>query len=261
MKEETRDHLHRFVHLLAAVYILLLYFAPFALHFSEFITPVILIDTVVSIIYFFDLFLRKNKDLALVTYIWSAIPFFLIFGFTPLALMLNVGKLLRGLRALGKLHVVHYGLEFQTALKVTLTFVSLILYFSTLIVLIEGSVNANLETFGGGLWWAIVTITTTGYGDVTPETPLGRVAASFLMLMGIGISSTIGALFVSYLLRPTERRILSEEQRVEKTERRVEKDEGEVLKLVRSIDKRVASLEQKTFRTQSNRRKRDKRRK
>ncbi|MGE0829522.1 MAG: ion channel, partial [Hyphomonadaceae bacterium] len=46
------------------------------------------------------------------------------------------------------------------------------------------------EEFGSvtrSLWWAIVTLTTVGYGDVYPETVLGRIAAGLVALAGIGI--------------------------------------------------------------------------
>lgn len=44
-----------------------------------------------------------------------------------------------------------------------------------------------------GLWWAIVTVTTVGYGDVFPVTPAGRFAAALLMLLGISLVSFITA--------------------------------------------------------------------
>lgn len=51
-----------------------------------------------------------------------------------------------------------------------------------------------------GLWWAIVTVTTVGYGDMFPITPAGRLAASILMLLGIGfvalITASVAAHFV-----------------------------------------------------------------
>jgi len=59
---------------------------------------------------------------------------------------------------------------------------ALMLYF------IEG--DAKPQAFGSitrALWWAIVTLTTVGYGDVYPETALGRVAAGIVALAGIGI--------------------------------------------------------------------------
>lgn len=48
--------------------------------------------------------------------------------------------------------------------------------------------DAQPELFGSipqSLWWAIVTLTTTGYGDVTPVTPAGRILAGFVMVSGI----------------------------------------------------------------------------
>ncbi|CCE11514.1 conserved membrane hypothetical protein [Bradyrhizobium sp. STM 3843] len=66
-----------------------------------------------------------------------------------------------------------------------------------LLVLFLGSVaeytlehEAQPATFGSvpqTLWWAVVTLTTTGYGDVVPVTPLGRVIAAMVMISGLGV--------------------------------------------------------------------------
>jgi voltage-gated potassium channel len=61
---------------------------------------------------------------------------------------------------------------------------ALILYF------IEGEIPEQQDSFGSvtrALWWAVVTLTTVGYGDVYPVTPLGRFAAALIALAGIGI--------------------------------------------------------------------------
>jgi len=61
---------------------------------------------------------------------------------------------------------------------------ALLLYF------VEGGVPGQEEEFGSvprALWWAVVTLTTVGYGDVYPVTPLGRVAAALVALVGIGV--------------------------------------------------------------------------
>ena len=52
----------------------------------------------------------------------------------------------------------------------------------------------DVRSLGDGMWWALVTITTVGYGDITPVTTLGRVIASSLMLLGLGLIATITAI-------------------------------------------------------------------
>ena len=52
----------------------------------------------------------------------------------------------------------------------------------------------DVRNLGDGIWWALVTITTVVYGDITPVTTLGRVVASSLMLLGLGLIATITAI-------------------------------------------------------------------
>ena len=52
----------------------------------------------------------------------------------------------------------------------------------------------EVRNLGDGIWWALVTITTVGYGDITPLTTVGRVVASSLMFLGLGLIATITAI-------------------------------------------------------------------
>ncbi len=64
----------------------------------------------------------------------------------------------------------------------------------------ENGVNKYVTSPLDALWWGVVTLTTVGYGDVYPVTPEGRVAASILMLLGIGLFGAITATITSYLI-------------------------------------------------------------
>ncbi len=64
----------------------------------------------------------------------------------------------------------------------------------------ENGVNDAIASPLDALWWGVVTLTTVGYGDVYPVTAEGRIAASILMLLGIGLFGAITATITSYLI-------------------------------------------------------------
>jgi voltage-gated potassium channel len=73
-------------------------------------------------------------------------------------------------------------------------------------------VEEQLGSFGDGLWWALVTATTVGYGDISPVTPQGRAVATVLMLVGIGTLGMITGSIATYFLGrhragPTNRQV------------------------------------------------------
>ena len=66
---------------------------------------------------------------------------------------------------------------------------------------VETGANPNIHNFGDGLWWALVTMTTVGYGDIVPITPLGRLIGAVLMITGIGTLGISTAAIATYLIR------------------------------------------------------------
>lgn len=71
-----------------------------------------------------------------------------------------------------------------------------------LVMLYEQNVpDATIKNYPGALWWAIVTVTTVGYGDKYPLTAGGRIVASVLMLVGIGLIGTLTATVASVFVK------------------------------------------------------------
>lgn len=62
-----------------------------------------------------------------------------------------------------------------------------------------------------GIWWAFVTATTVGYGDISPRTMYGRFIAMLLMLVGIGLIGTVTSTITSYFLRNNKKKGVSNE--------------------------------------------------
>jgi voltage-gated potassium channel len=70
----------------------------------------------------------------------------------------------------------------------------------TAIYFAESSVNEHLTSFGDAIWFAVVTVATVGYGDVTPITPEGRLAAALLIVIGITLWAAITGMITSLLV-------------------------------------------------------------
>ena len=64
--------------------------------------------------------------------------------------------------------------------------------------------GATITSFGDALWWAVVTITTVGYGDFTPVTVLGRCIAVALMLSGIAVIGVVTASVASWFVQQAQ---------------------------------------------------------
>ena len=59
---------------------------------------------------------------------------------------------------------------------------------------------SNIKNLSDGVWWAIATITTVGYGDYYPVTPLGKIIASFVMFIGLAFLTSFAGLLSSTLI-------------------------------------------------------------
>ncbi len=70
----------------------------------------------------------------------------------------------------------------------------------TSLYFLERQNNENVQTLSDGLWWAIVTLTTVGYGDISPATGLGKIVAAALMIFGMFVLALFAGIVGNTLL-------------------------------------------------------------
>jgi voltage-gated potassium channel len=69
------------------------------------------------------------------------------------------------------------------------------------IFLLEAKVNPNISTIGDGIWWALVTLTTVGFGDISPVTTSGRLVGGVLMISGMFMLALFAGIISHTLLQ------------------------------------------------------------
>lgn len=128
-------------------------------------------------------------DLIVLVFAWM--PFFsgnlALLRVVRLARIARLAKLGRFSRAAEHLHYAVTSRAYELLLTVSLALILLIVG-ATALYWAEGSIQP--EKFGSiprALWWSVVTLTTVGYGDVSPITPLGKVLAGLVAVAGIGL--------------------------------------------------------------------------
>lgn len=119
--------------------------------------------------------------------------------------------------------------------------ITLFVCFVILIVsgLLISGIDPAFETPMDGLWWAWVTVTTVGYGDLVPATTEGRIFGSILILMGIAMFSMLTASFSVFFIEQDERELSEKEER---NLQRIESLETKLENIEKQLDKTVLLL-------------------
>jgi len=127
----------------------------------------------------------------------STIPKYLslLFGGAHALVALRALRLLRVFRILKLARYIGASNNLMRAIKASKAKISVFLFFvfivsiilGTVMYLVESNQDSGFTSIPESVYWAIVTLTTVGYGDIAPVTPLGHFIAALVMIMGYGI--------------------------------------------------------------------------
>ncbi len=131
------------------------------------------------------------------------------------AVVVRALRLLRVFRIFRLVSFVRQGLVISKALRASLPKISVFLFgililvciLGSIMYLVEGSVNPTFDSIPRSVYWAIVTLTTVGYGDIAPITPFGQFLASMVMIMGYSIIAVPTGIITAESLKEAKKNI------------------------------------------------------
>ncbi|MEX0964968.1 MAG: ion transporter [Pseudohongiellaceae bacterium] len=141
------------------------------------------------------------------TYIALLYPSAVYFIVIRIMRVLRVFRILKLLRYMGEANMLYAAL-LQARRKIFVflfSVITLIVIFGALMFIIEGGDN-GFDNIPLSIYWAIVTITTVGYGDITPHTPLGQFIAAIAMICGYAIIAVPTGIIGAELMQQVQER-------------------------------------------------------
>lgn len=134
-----------------------------------------------------------------VMWLWPEISLNYVFAWRAMR-AIRVLRILKLLRFMPSLRIFWQAiLSARHQLILFYSFIAIVMViFGALMYLIEGP-KYGFTTLNASVYWAIVTVTTVGYGDITPHTPLGRIVASLLILIGYSVIAIPTGLITTHM--------------------------------------------------------------
>lgn len=226
---------------LLAVISVVLIIMDFAGKISLTTAPYFWVDNAILVIFAIDYFTRllvaKNKWQFIRSNIFdllSIIPVYNLFGIFR---VVRISRLFRLFRLLRLFRLVGLIGRLEEFLKMN----GLIyyIYISLAVIMITSAMYCVSEkvSFTTALWWSITTSTTVGYGDISPQTGLGKIAAVVDMLIGIGLIGMLTSSISSIFAKPQENETTQQLKRLREENKILEKKLNSIEEL---LQKRVS---------------------
>lgn len=182
------------------------------------------IDYVICVVFFIDFlhrFFTAKSKLEYMRWGWLDLISSIPSGIFLAGRLFRIFQIIRVIRAIRSIKLItHYFLK--NKIKSAFTSAALLAFFMIVFSAIsilrveDGHPDQNIKTAEDALWWAYVTITTVGYGDIYPVTSEGRLIAAALMTVGVGLFGTFTAYVASWFVAKKEESDEHEQQEKEK---------------------------------------------
>ena len=162
------------------------------------------VNIAIYVIFIVDLVVRAALEGRALVTVDGLIGFVKVHWLSILAVILPAFRSLRVLRVVIVLRALEPYLISRSHKLGVITGVTVpLLLFTSAVSVLEaerGAEGANIVTFADAFWWSLVSVTTVGYGDRFPVTDEGRLIATFLLVVGIGLFGALTALLASWVM-------------------------------------------------------------
>ena len=210
-----------------------------------------------TIEYILRIYCSENKRKYMFSYmgiidLLSIIPTYLIGFYAPIGSLtdIRIFRLIRIFRIFQLSSYLRSGHTMQIALRssrpkiiVFILYISLIVVIlGTIMYIIEGQQN-GFDNIPKSIYWAVVTLTTVGYGDVVPITALGKTISVFIMMLGYAIIAVpTGIVSAELSKNRKEKKQLKNQDAILEKEKEIISKETEILEKLNLLQKKIESL-------------------
>ena len=175
----------------------------------------------------------------------AIIPTYMMFIYPPIKYLLDIRiiRLIRIFRVLKLTNYVRGAYTMQIALRSSrpkiivflLSIFIVVIIVGTLMYIIEGPAD-GFNSIADSIYWAIITLTTVGYGNIVPVTILGKILASFIMILGYAVIAVPTGIVSSEFTKNKKARKQKERQH------RIIEKENKIISLIESLEKKIDKL-------------------